>query len=51
MKIGKVNFNLEGLVGMNKTEFKSLFKKANLNPYSLDEAWEKLKPHIPKKAK
>jgi len=51
MKLGKTFFNLEALAGVTKTEFKSMFKKAKLNPYSLDEAWEILKPHIPKKVK
>jgi hypothetical protein len=51
MKFGKVRFNPDGLIGMTKTEFKKQYVGKDFRPYSIDEVWEQLKPHIPKKSK
>ena len=50
-KFIKKHFNLEGLVGLNKTELKELVKKHNIKPHSLDDVVNALLKQIPRPPK
>ncbi len=51
-KIGKVNFNLEALIGFTKTKFVQMYKGHTKHlGKTPQEAYDELKPHIPKVVK